>query len=50
MDECISNEIEILASLPGHQNVVRLIGQNTDEKLIILGNFLIIFVSMYHSM
>ena len=36
-NECISNEIEVLSNLESHQNIVRLIGQNMDEKLIILG-------------
>ena len=37
MDDCIANEIETLSGLTDHRNIIRLIGQNTDEKLIVLG-------------
>jgi len=36
MDDCIANEIETLSGLTDHRNIIRLIGQNTDEKLIVL--------------
>ncbi|XP_023330882.1 receptor-like tyrosine-protein kinase kin-15 isoform X2 [Eurytemora carolleeae] len=36
LEECISNEIEILSNINQHKNIVRLLGQNMEEKLIIL--------------
>jgi hypothetical protein len=33
-DECISNEIAVLAGLPPHLNIVRLVGCNKEEKLV----------------
>ena len=35
-DECISNEIAVLASLPPHLNIVRLVGCNREEKLVVV--------------
>jgi len=35
-EECISNEIEILSSVGAHLNIVRMIGCNRDEKLVVM--------------
>lgn len=35
-EECISNEIDILTTLGPHLNIVRLLGSNRDEKLLVM--------------
>jgi len=35
-DECILNEISLLASLPPHLNIIRLVGCNREEKLVVV--------------
>jgi len=35
-EECISNEIDILSSIGTHLNIVRIIGFNRDEKLVVM--------------
>jgi len=35
-EECISNEIEILSGMASHLNIVKIIGFNKDEKLVVM--------------
>jgi len=35
-DDCILNEISVLASLPAHLNIIRLVGCNREEKLVVV--------------
>ena len=35
-EECISNEIDILSNIESHQNIVKLLGFNRDEKLVVM--------------